>query len=55
MKRWICLYSPMIVLFAWAGVRLAGAETSAVTIAGRVLLGVTLTLHTYQEWCDRKA
>lgn len=53
MIRLVCLYSPMAVLFTWAALLGAGLETRAVTITGRILLGVTLALHIRQEWRDR--
>lgn len=55
MIRYVCLWSPMAVLFVWAGIAALGLDTRFTTTVGRLLLGVTLTLHMYQEFCDRKA
>lgn len=54
MIRYVCLYSPMIVLFLWAVFILLGLDSHGMTALGRVLLGVTLGIHIRQELHDRR-
>lgn len=54
MIRYVCLYSPAIVLFAWAVLVLLGFDSHGVTALGRVLLGISLAIHIRQELHDRR-
>jgi hypothetical protein len=54
MFRVVCLYSPALVLFVWAGLVLAGFDGHLSTALGRVLLGITLAVHIRQEFHDRR-
>lgn len=55
MIRYVCLYSPAIILFVWAVFIISGIEGNALTALGRVLLGIALAVHIRQELHDRKS
>lgn len=54
MLRFVCLYSPALVLFTWAGLVLLGVDGHLSTALGRVLLGTALAIHIRQELRDRR-
>lgn len=49
MIRILCLWSPMVVCFAWAVVALAELDNRTTTTIGRISLGLSLFLHISAE------
>lgn len=52
--RTLYLWSPSLVLFAWATIAALGWESRVTTVLGRVLLGVSLGLHIREEVRNRR-
>lgn len=54
MIRQIALWSPAGVLFLWATLLAADLETRGVTVGGRIILGVSFSVHVWQEVRDHR-
>jgi hypothetical protein len=54
MIRFAQTWSPVAVCLVWATILALNLETRGVTIAGRILLGLTLGLHIRQEFHEHR-